>query len=81
MPKPRELTERPRSTREVNAMIRRLRNADAGLVQGNGYLYFTNDYLFDNLGSTSVAVCYVSQLTLAAWLDEYDRFVADAGKN
>lgn len=39
------------------------------LVQGNGYLYFSGDD-FDNCRSTSVAVCWLNDLSLVGWLAE-----------
>ena len=56
------------TTRQVNKAL-----ANAGikgeLVQGNGYLYFVGDD-FDRCYSTSVAVCWLNDLSLSAWLDE-----------
>lgn len=67
--------DRPaRRTSEVTRLLHSAGYTNAELVQGNGYLYFCIDEpYFDR----SVAVCYVSHMTLREWLAEFDSVLVE----
>lgn len=63
---------------KVNAAARDA-GIDAELVKGRGYLYFIGSAVA-GARSTSVMVPGVSILSVAEWMKELSRIVADAGR-
>jgi hypothetical protein len=58
-----------RSTKQIQAYIRKHTGADADLVKADGYFYFWFDAEAE---SHSVYVYRLSDLTLEDWLEEYN---------
>lgn len=75
----RDNIHRPKlSARDVNRALTR-HGIRGEVVQGRGYVYFAGDD-FDGAYSTSVAVCWLNDLSLAGWLGEA-RYILEHDRN
>ncbi len=66
---PAEATKIPRTVRDVNRALKSLGISER-LSKGNGYYYF-RDGEASGWFSSSVTVCYVDDLNLGQWIEEY----------